>query len=674
MDSSMVASQYIRDYHVQTNFSAGLSGMKDKQGEVRDDVSKSLYSQEKAENDILRNLNSFVKSTKDNSSMEKKEDSESFSGFSGSDSSDDSSSSGDSSSYNDSNNFHGNEKELTVLYYMQGARDAAGETLANQLVELENIGSTDDINLVAQYDRKIPQDMNPEDLVDNGWEGVRRYFITRNDNPELKPITLERLLEIEREYPDNPNFSEAIAKKFKDAGNTEKAQKYWNNSVKAKELEEKGIQLYDINDKIKEWHSVVEDEFGGKARFLDNLLGFDRAGEKNITSKVLENLPEVRDGEGPESLQDFVEWGMQNFPAKNYVLVINSHGGASKGCQDISPAEMSDALTAGVNNANEKSGRDDSLDAIIFGACMMGSLEVVSELKDNTDVIIAPQGLAGDTANYQWDDIIRKVQKNIDKRNNFDVKEFANEFVNHFRVDDNNEFDVKYYKGYGDLSAVDTSKIPDLLESFNELLETCEKEGVTDAQLFRAVANSEGFRRDLNRDDYLVRDYSTQVKDFGTFLSNLQKTDDLPATVKTAADKTQKNLRQSIIAKKHTRGHLYNLQGEVRNATGLSIWAPENTVDFDSYSSYTNNVPTFTEQVPQWNKSLKTAADKVPGHLRAEAQKKVSAAEELQKADPSGFNSNLIRHGATFIGDAKKIKEQTAFYKNSFENNVVLTQ
>jgi vacuolar-type H+-ATPase subunit E/Vma4 len=99
-------------------------------------------------------------------------------------------------------------------------------------------------------------------------------------------------------------------------------------------------------------------------------------GVNEITSEVLERLPNVQDDEYQADLQNFVEWGVKNFPAENHVFVVCGHGGATRGAVELSPSEMREALTDGVKNANEQTGRDDSIDAIVFNTCLMGILKL----------------------------------------------------------------------------------------------------------------------------------------------------------------------------------------------------------------------------------------------------------------------------------------------------------
>jgi hypothetical protein len=89
------------------------------------------------------------------------------------------------------------EKELTVLFYLRGDCNL-GYNLAKTMVNLESFGSTDDINLVAQFNRKNYDglEITPEFAVDGDWEEIRRYYITKNETPDFEELTVEKLFGI----------------------------------------------------------------------------------------------------------------------------------------------------------------------------------------------------------------------------------------------------------------------------------------------------------------------------------------------------------------------------------------------------------------------------------------------------------------------------------------------
>jgi hypothetical protein len=132
---------------------------------------------------------------------------------------------------------------------------------------------------------------------------------------------------------------------------------------------------------------------------------------KKIMSPAVQDLGDVNMAD-PKHLSDFVQWGMKNYPAKHYMLIINDHGygfmGAAddkgnkdtmnlpalgKAFGDITEQMNKDTVVNGVKDAANKTGK--KIDIIGFDACLMGQVEVGYELKDYADLMVASQEVIG---------------------------------------------------------------------------------------------------------------------------------------------------------------------------------------------------------------------------------------------------------------------------------------
>lgn len=121
------------------------------------------------------------------------------------------------------------------------------------------------------------------------------------------------------------------------------------------------------------------------------------------SAQVGPQLGELNMGD-PQTLADFLEWGMLNYPANRYMLVLWNHGGGwretgwptslTKGVawdetdnhDYLELREVKSALTAVKANTGQ------DIDLLGFDACIMGLVEVAYELRDAvTDVVIASQ-------------------------------------------------------------------------------------------------------------------------------------------------------------------------------------------------------------------------------------------------------------------------------------------
>jgi len=118
----------------------------------------------------------------------------------------------------------------------------------------------------------------------------------------------------------------------------------------------------------------------------------------SASSTPLEKLGEVNMGDGNE-LKKFIVWAITNYPAKKYALVLWNHGGGWRAkknlknrkaiCWDdtnngdcLYMLEMQAAVKAALQTVGIA-----KLDLIGFDACLMGMIEVASDLKDIANVM-----------------------------------------------------------------------------------------------------------------------------------------------------------------------------------------------------------------------------------------------------------------------------------------------
>ncbi|MEO8195350.1 MAG: clostripain-related cysteine peptidase, partial [Thermoanaerobaculia bacterium] len=100
-----------------------------------------------------------------------------------------------------------------------------------------------------------------------------------------------------------------------------------------------------------------------------------------LKSKILDNLKEL-DTASPETLVGFVAFGLQNFPAKHYGLVLGNHGGTWMGMlNDETDNEGGMKLAPFIQGleALKKAGAP-KLDVIGFDMCLMAQVEVMDAI------------------------------------------------------------------------------------------------------------------------------------------------------------------------------------------------------------------------------------------------------------------------------------------------------
>lgn len=111
-----------------------------------------------------------------------------------------------------------------------------------------------------------------------------------------------------------------------------------------------------------------------------------------IVSEELEDLGEVNMGD-PQTLVDFVIWGIDNFPARRYALVLWNHGGAFWGIawDDDTNGSESDWLSMvdleiALDRIEEHLGRN--IDLLGFDACLMANVGVLYQVRDHVDIAV----------------------------------------------------------------------------------------------------------------------------------------------------------------------------------------------------------------------------------------------------------------------------------------------
>lgn len=141
---------------------------------------------------------------------------------------------------------------------------------------------------------------------------------------------------------------------------------------------------------LNELESVGSSEQVNFLAFLDTPQGASRHYLKrdddlfNLTSPMV-TLGEVDSG-SPESLEDFISWGIAEFPARNYAVVVSGHGGgvprviapdAASG-NAMRPADLLAALSRIPSDTGERLG------LVGADACMIQTIEFAYELRDVT--------------------------------------------------------------------------------------------------------------------------------------------------------------------------------------------------------------------------------------------------------------------------------------------------
>jgi len=111
------------------------------------------------------------------------------------------------------------------------------------------------------------------------------------------------------------------------------------------------------------------------------------------------------DSSNPATLTEFIKWGVKTYPANHYALFLLNHGGgwtgaltddgSTKGKTGASYEEAANAMTVPEMGQALKNGLAavnlKKFEILTFHACLMASMEVVTELAPYTNYIIASE-------------------------------------------------------------------------------------------------------------------------------------------------------------------------------------------------------------------------------------------------------------------------------------------
>ncbi len=207
--------------------------------------------------------------------------------------------------------------------------------------------------------------------------------------------------------------------------------------------------------------------FDGEERRFSEVpaTGYYKVTENN-RYVLLENLGEINMGSG-DVLEDFINYGKQNFPAEKYILAFYGHGAGWAGaCSDKDPVD--DLLTCGeMSEAIRAAG---NVNLILYTApCLMGSVEATYQMKGCADYYIGSENTSGFLF---WLFMLNEMDNYLKTNSSLSVEDLARQIILQFSIAIHQA--PEYYTEYTDyftMSAIDLSKSEELVVAFNEVAE-----------------------------------------------------------------------------------------------------------------------------------------------------------------------------------------------------------
>ena len=317
---------------------------------------------------------------------------------------------------------------------------------------------------------------------------------------------------------------------------------------------------------VVQWDNKGQYGFKGCHRLYINNNPNGEVGK--ITSKVVGNLSEINSAD-PIHLVDFIQWGMEKYPAEKYAVILWNHGAGwrkptddekekSQGiCFDetsgisMSLEELREAFAQINQNYGQK------LEFIGMDACLMGMVEVAYDMKDYGKYLTFSQAsVYGLPYHYILGDLTADPRINGKRLAEITVSRFRQYWL---------EKGIEYFTT---ISAVDLSRIDSLVSAIDDFSGTVlnKQESV--------VENLVASAKETENIDKIFTDF----KDLNSFLNNLkEKTQDEEIVEK--ADNVIGSLKQAVIYEAH--GDQFS-----PNTSGMTIWIPDRDKLIKHYNDY----------------------------------------------------------------------------------------
>lgn len=206
---------------------------------------------------------------------------------------------------------------------------------------------------------------------------------------------------------------------------------------------------------------------------------------------LLQDLGSISMG-ATSTVQDFLEWGVTNYPADKYIIVYWDHGGGPNGgfgFDEVNPPAITpmNQIVAATMAASNNTGK--RFEIIGFDACLFGSAETIAGLYPYTNYYVGSEDLEPGEG-WQYNTFLSYVNTHPTA----DGLAVGTEIVNGYTNQNKNDSTT--------LSVVDSAAIPDLLSAVDHF-----------AVALQPYTNSIANWKNIARSRFKAPDYSTSVWD-----------------------------------------------------------------------------------------------------------------------------------------------------------------
>jgi hypothetical protein len=331
-----------------------------------------------------------------------------------------------------------------------------------------------------------------------------------------------------------------------------------------------------FEDTLTKYRTDIEAFIGSKSSFLTVTILYDGPGSGDTTRYLVQpngiytpganrwDLGELNMGD-PNTLANFVNWAMDQYPADRYYLAVDDHGDGAYGISWddtsnndlLTPPELYAALKNATRNGTRK------IDIFDYEACLMGLAENAYDLKDWVDYVV----------------FFEQISWGIDTYPVY----FGDLAATDTPLDVGRRIVDRYYaeataQGYPHtISLIDTSQmvgVRNAVSNFGDTIRAIDTQAQKDA-INNARDNSQAFAADIDATDPMRAEY-IDLWDLADQASGLAATQ--AAAVKAAVVAAVAHERH---ASGGVSGHIWDHSG----AHGLSIYYPttKSSSAFENY-------------------------------------------------------------------------------------------
>lgn len=299
----------------------------------------------------------------------------------------------------------------------------------------------------------------------------------------------------------------------------------------------------------------IDGDWSGVRRYEGKFEG-KAAPVGSIHARLLEKLPAYTSMGSPEALADFLRWGIKNYPAKHYMIVINDHGAGFRGASfddvhdsNLKPFEMREVLEQIKKETGVKP------DIIAFDACLMAQAEVAYELRNSAHYLVGSEDtIGGDGLPYP------NILAHPAFADNLSGRDLSKAMVEESATDEINRLENGKDETTPQFGAIDLTRMEDLRKSCDKLSQALQKGGLSRAHLTELIKRTQKFHGEgkPDKDFRDLGDFAQRIVD-----SKLVRND----AITRAAQGVLDALKQVVVVSQK--------EGEGMERThGLSIYLP----------------------------------------------------------------------------------------------------